>query len=143
MRARALSLAVLLLSYGAVGARQPAVRASVPLPAPASQIAEALDLRSIDSGLFAVKSVRTLFSMEDRRARICRRVRDNVCIRLRTQGDLPWTGGEGEWLDYPADGLHAGDERDDTIDALGSTDPDRTAREYFLVTRRHQPVPAP
>ena len=55
-------LAVLLLSYGAVGARQPAIRASVPLPAPAAQIAEALDLPAIDRGLFAVNSVRTLYS---------------------------------------------------------------------------------
>ena len=41
MRARALVVVVLLLSYGAVGARQPAVRLAVPLPAPAAQIAEA------------------------------------------------------------------------------------------------------
>lgn len=79
--------------------------------------------------------VRTLFSMEDRRARICRRVADGVCIRLLTQGDLPWAGGEGEWLDYPADGLHVDDERTVEEDALGSLDPDKTAREYFLVTR--------
>ncbi|HET7218599.1 MAG TPA: hypothetical protein VFJ02_11155 [Vicinamibacterales bacterium] len=62
MRARALILVVLLLSYGAVGARQPAVRASVPLPAPLATIAEALDLPSIDRGEFALKSVRTLYS---------------------------------------------------------------------------------
>jgi hypothetical protein len=63
MRARALILAVLLLSYGAVGARQPAVRTSVPLPTASAQIAAALDLPSIDRAMFAVKSVRTLFSV--------------------------------------------------------------------------------
>ena len=36
-RARALAVAVLLLSYGAVGARQPAVRAALPLPVPATR----------------------------------------------------------------------------------------------------------
>jgi hypothetical protein len=83
--------------------------------------------------------VRTLFSMEDRRARICRRVADGVCVRLATQGDLPWTGGQGEWLDYPADGLHVDDEKKTMEDALGSVDPDKTAREYFLVTHDQSP----
>jgi hypothetical protein len=84
-------------------------------------------------------SVRTLFLMEDRRARVCRRVADNVCVRLTTPGDLPWAGGAGEWLDYPADGVHAGDEAKLTQDALGSVDPDTTAHEYFLVTHANAP----
>ncbi len=63
MRARALILVVLLLSYGAVGARQPAVRMSVPLPLPAQQIADALELSTIDRGQFVLKIVRSLFSV--------------------------------------------------------------------------------
>lgn len=62
MRARALIVVVLLLSYGAVGARQPAIRASVPLPAPSAQLAEALELPAIDRSQFVLKSVRTLFT---------------------------------------------------------------------------------
>jgi hypothetical protein len=90
MRARALSLAVLLLSYGAVGARQPAVRASVPLPAPATQIAEALDLHSIDRGLFAVKSVRTLFStvQPDGDPTLRQKLREILANPVLTQGEV-------------------------------------------------------
>ena len=61
MRARALVIVVLLLSYGAVGARQPAVRMSVPLPAPAERIATALDILSIDRSRFVTDVVRALF----------------------------------------------------------------------------------
>ncbi len=63
MRARALVVIVLLLSYGAVGARQPAVRMSVPLPAPAEQMASALDILSIDRSRFVLDIVRTLFTV--------------------------------------------------------------------------------
>ncbi len=44
MRARAVVVVVLLMSYGAVGARQPAVRMAVALPIPAERIANALDI---------------------------------------------------------------------------------------------------
>jgi hypothetical protein len=84
--------------------------------------------------------VRSLFAMEDRRARLCRRVAADTCVRLRSQDDLPWAGGDGEWLEYPADGLHISDEHDDMVDALGSADPAKTSREYFLVTRATQPM---
>jgi len=63
MRARALVVIVLLLSYGAVGARQPAVRMSVPLPVPAEQIASALDIVSVDRSRFVLDVVRTLFTV--------------------------------------------------------------------------------
>ena len=63
MRARALVVIVLLLSYGAVGARQPAVRMSVALPAPAEQIASALDILSVDRSRFVLDIVRTLFTV--------------------------------------------------------------------------------
>jgi hypothetical protein len=61
MRARALVFVVLLLSYGAVGARQPAVRMSVRLPVRAQLFAEALDLSSTDRAQLVLKAVRTLF----------------------------------------------------------------------------------
>jgi lysophospholipase L1-like esterase len=85
-------------------------------------------------------SVRTIFAMEDRRARVCRHVADGICVRLSTASDLPFAGGEGEWLDYPADGVHTDDEHDLAIEALGSADPDRTATEYFLISRGTTPA---
>jgi hypothetical protein len=63
MRARALILVVLLVSYGAVGARQPAVRMAVPLPVPAQQIADALDLTTIERSHLVLNLVRALFGM--------------------------------------------------------------------------------
>ena len=64
-RARALAVVVLLLSYGAVGARQPAVRASVPLPAPAAQLAETLNLPSPDRSRIVLDVVRLVFDSPD------------------------------------------------------------------------------
>ncbi len=80
--------------------------------------------------------VKTLFSMQDRRAAICREVApgDNNCLRLGTQGQFPWAGGQGEGLDYPAADTHIGEQHDLMVDALGSADPDSTATEYFLVS---------
>jgi hypothetical protein len=83
--------------------------------------------------------VRTLFAMQDRRSRVCRRVSPELCIGLRTQGAFPWSGGQGESIEYPA----ADDRKDDQhavmVDALGSVDPARTARTYFLVTGGDSP----
>ena len=53
---------VLLLSYGAVGARQPAVRMAVPLPIPAEEMADALDILAIDRSRFMLDVVRMLFA---------------------------------------------------------------------------------
>ncbi len=80
-------------------------------------------------------SVLTLLRMQDRRARVCRRVASDTCVRMITQSDFSFNGGEGEWLDYPADELHRKEEQELFYDALGSVDPSRTAREYFLVNR--------
>jgi lysophospholipase L1-like esterase len=80
-------------------------------------------------------SVLTLLRMQDRRARVCRRVADGTCVRMITQSDFSFGGGEGEWLDYPANELSRRDERRLFYDALGSVDPSRTARIYFLVSR--------
>jgi hypothetical protein len=63
MRARALIVVVLLVSYGAVGARQPAVRVALPLPLPAAQIAEVLGIADIDRSHFALDVIRTLFAV--------------------------------------------------------------------------------
>ncbi len=80
--------------------------------------------------------VKTLFSMQDRRAAICRQVAagsDN-CLRLTTQGEFPWAGGEGESLEYPAAEGDRDGQHDLMTDALGSADPDRTAAAYYLVS---------
>ena len=61
MRARALVVVVFLLSYGAVGARQPAVRMGVPLPAPDFAIAQALDIPVVDRSRFVLDVVRVIF----------------------------------------------------------------------------------
>jgi hypothetical protein len=58
-------LVVLLLSYGAAGARQPAVRSSVPLPAPAADLAEALGLPSTDRSRILLDIVRLAFDAPD------------------------------------------------------------------------------
>jgi GDSL-like Lipase/Acylhydrolase family len=80
--------------------------------------------------------VRTLFSMEDRRAAICRRVAGgrSGCLRLSTQGSFPWAGGQGEWIEYPAANTDREAQHDLMVDALGSADPARSTRIYFLVS---------
>jgi hypothetical protein len=62
MRSRALVLVVLLLSYGALSARQPAVRVLAPLPAPAQSIADALEINSVDRGLLVLNTIRTIYA---------------------------------------------------------------------------------
>jgi hypothetical protein len=63
MRARALVVVVLLLSYGAVGARQPAVRTAAQLPVPATEIATALGINTIDRGHLVLDVVRAMLAM--------------------------------------------------------------------------------
>jgi hypothetical protein len=63
MRARTLIVVVLLVSYGAVGARQPAVRMAVPLPVQAERIAEALGIASFDRSQFVLDIIRTFFAV--------------------------------------------------------------------------------
>src|SRR5262245_20289226 len=63
LKYRALILVVLLVSYGAVGARQPAVRMAVPLPVPSEQLAQAIDIVTIDRSTFVLSIVRTLFAV--------------------------------------------------------------------------------
>lgn len=64
-RARTLLVVVLLLSYGAVGARQPAVRSSVPLPAPAGVLAETLGLSVAHRHRIVLDIVRLAFDTPD------------------------------------------------------------------------------
>jgi hypothetical protein len=96
MRARALVVVVLLLSYGAVGARQPAVRMAVPLPIPAERIASALDILTIDRSRFVLDVVRTLFTsgLIDGDAR----QRENLRVALLTTPQSP-----GETVPLPLD----------------------------------------
>lgn len=63
MRTRALIVVVLLLSYGAVGARQPAVRMDVPLPAPAQELAAALQISSLDRSQLVLTIVRSVYGI--------------------------------------------------------------------------------
>jgi hypothetical protein len=64
-RARTLAVVVLLVSYGAVGARQPAVRSSVPLGVSASTVASTLGFAAADRGHLLVDVVRALFDAPD------------------------------------------------------------------------------
>jgi hypothetical protein len=64
-RARTLAVVVLLLSYGAVGGRQPAVRSSVSLPAPAAVLAETLGLPVAHRHRIVLDVVRLAFDTPD------------------------------------------------------------------------------
>jgi len=63
MRGRVLVIVVLLVSYGAVGARQPAVRMAAPLPFPAEKIAETLNISVVDRSTFVLDMIRALFAV--------------------------------------------------------------------------------
>jgi hypothetical protein len=90
MRARALVLVVLLLSYGAVSARQPAVRAMAPLPAPARVLAEALELPSVDRSQLLLNIIRTTFALgtggQETGPRI--KLREAIATNATTRGEL-------------------------------------------------------
>jgi hypothetical protein len=95
-RVRTLVSIVLLLSYGAVGARQPAVRTSVPLPAPAAQLAEALGLPTADRSRIVVDIIRLIFDSPDGN--------DASDGRLRTRlHSLMQAGTPGETAPLPLD----------------------------------------
>lgn len=64
-RRRALAVAILLLSYGAVGARQPAVRAALPLPVPATSLAAAVGLHSSDPSTLLLHIIRVVYEYPD------------------------------------------------------------------------------
>jgi hypothetical protein len=79
--------------------------------------------------------VETLFSIRDRRSTICRLVAAGDCLRLGTPGEFPWTGGQGESLEYPAADNDVEGQHDQMVAALGSADPEASATEYYLVHR--------
>ncbi|HEX2232699.1 MAG TPA: GDSL-type esterase/lipase family protein [Thermoleophilaceae bacterium] len=134
------------------GTRPPGCVAKAPRPepdpSPHRELAEDFQPELIvdrEDGFWPIP-VRTLFAMQDRRARACRLIggdRDEPCVRLTTQGELSWSGGEGEAIEYPAANNRDGEQRDLMVDALGSVDPVKTAREYFLVAgdlRENRPL---
>jgi hypothetical protein len=65
VRARAVAVGILLVSYGALGARQPAVRTSVPLPVAAAEIATSLGLDPDDKSQLVLSIVRLIFDSPD------------------------------------------------------------------------------
>jgi hypothetical protein len=93
---RALILVVLLLSYGAVGARQPAVRMAVPLPVPSEEIAQTLEIAAINRGHFVLNVVRTLFATGFVEGDITQRTK----IRALFDGA---SGARGETVPLPLD----------------------------------------
>lgn len=64
-RAKALAVVVLLLSYGAVGARQPAVRSAVRLPVSARVLASSLGLPASDTATLLLHVVRLVHVAPD------------------------------------------------------------------------------
>jgi hypothetical protein len=64
-RAKLIAVTALLVSYGALGARQPAVRASVPLPVPAAELAASLGLDPGDRSHLLISIVRLVFDAPD------------------------------------------------------------------------------
>ena len=60
-RARSLAVVVLLLSYGAVGARQPAVRSAAPLPSTAETLTRQLKLSSADRSRIVLDIIRLTY----------------------------------------------------------------------------------
>jgi hypothetical protein len=95
-RARSLAVVVLLLSYGAVGARQPAVRSAAPLPAPAESLARSLKLSSTDRSRIVLDIVRLIFDTPINR--------DPEDLRLQaTLQTLAATANPGETVPLPLD----------------------------------------
>jgi hypothetical protein len=77
-------------------------------------------------------SVLTLFDLVRRGKVLCRAP---TCVPLRSPADLPFTGGENEWLEYPGSHTDRSQQHDQLVSALGTADPFRTSRQYFLVRR--------
>ena len=65
MRAQTLIVLIVLVSYGAVGARQPAVRTSIRLPVPAAELAANLGLHPDDRAGLLTSIVRLVFDAPD------------------------------------------------------------------------------
>lgn len=89
MRARAILVTVLLLSYGALGARQPAVRTSVALPVPAAELAASLGLDPGDRSQLLVSIVRLIFDAPDGTSAEDARRRGVLAATLAAKGVEP------------------------------------------------------
>lgn len=88
-RLRVLAIVLLLLSYGAVGARQPAVRGSVPLPVAAEAIAQALGLESADRATLLLRVTRLVFDAPDGQSPQGRKLRETLRAALASAGAKP------------------------------------------------------
>ncbi len=100
-------------------------------PSPTRLLAERFQPRlllSEDDGFWPV-SLLTIFDLERRGRVLCR---EPACVPVRSAADLPYAGGETEWLEYPGDFDDRDQQRRQVVRALGSDDPFRTAREYYL-----------
>jgi hypothetical protein len=100
-------------------------------PSPTRALAERFQPRlllSEDDGFWPV-SLLTIFDLERRGRVLCR---EPACVPVRSAADLPYAGGETEWLEYPGDFDDRDQQRREVVRALGSDDPFRTAREYYL-----------
>lgn len=102
---------------------------------PAREMAERFQPRlrmSKNDGFWPI-SLLTIFELKRRGEVLCR---EPGCVPVRSQADLPFAGGETQWLEYPGPYDSRDQQRRQVIRALGGTeDPYRTAREYFLMTK--------
>src|SRR5687767_8359721 len=85
-RGRLLAVIVLLLSYGAVGARQPAVRSSVPLPVSARSLADAVGLPIADRSLIVLDIIRLVCDAPDGADPKDAELRSRLLNALQTSG---------------------------------------------------------
>src|SRR5687768_679638 len=97
-RARALAAAILLVFYGAVGARQPAVRATVVLPVTADSVAAAAGLPDAHASTLLLHLTRVLHEAPTGQDREADRRRQAVRQALWIKSDKP-----GEPLPLPLD----------------------------------------
>ena len=104
-RTKTLLIVVLLLSYGAVGARQPAVRGAAPLPAPAKTIAASVGIPSADTSTLLLDITRLLYDGTDFDSPRVRRLRDALRDvtaagdRWKTKEDVPLPLDPSVWRD--------------------------------------------
>src|SRR5688572_26123495 len=85
-RAKMIAVTALLVSYGALGARQPAVRASIPLPVPAAELATSLGLDPADRSHLLISIVRLVFDAPDGHGAGDQRRRLVLASKLKTAG---------------------------------------------------------
>ena len=83
-RAKVIAVTALLVSYGALGARQPAVRASIPLPVPAAELAASLGLDANDRSHLLISIVRLVFDAPDGQGAGDERRRLILAAKLKT-----------------------------------------------------------